>query len=344
MPSTLLEAKTLCATSSDVGMNAADPRLVDRINEAQRRLLRHYNFIVRKEAYDSAALTYAALAEDGDELLVDDLDATKLMCLALWREENNVLDQAGLLEKRAHELLEESLTATVEAAQKVEWQAALASEAIGTFGHTKARLGLDLGDVMLRFSDARVGRLVNAAEELLMQKGKPVGSIADYKFDVPEDGLVLLPVEIESVLFAAFGDIPAPVYRHAYDFLENGPGYQTAESRGWAAVMVARGEVGGRRQYFVRNPVPDECVRVLAKKRFIPHTSDAEVMTVRNYHALREMVLSFAKAAMDIPASVAHSENALREVAEELAEHRGGERMQQGFQVKGAARPVRGLR
>lgn len=347
MPATLAQAKTLCASVADNGLCETDSRLVDRINEVQRRLLRHYNYLVRREEYDKGAIAWEALDDDEDELLLDDLDATKLMCLALWREENNLPEVAAALEAKAFALVQEEVAEKVEAASKAGWKYLLANADPGTYGYTRARLGLDLSPALLRYSDAKVGRLLNSAEEQLMMKRKPVGTLAEYKFDIPADGLILFPVEIEAILYAAVGASPisAPVYSQAYDFMENGPGYQLATGgNGWSAVLVARGEVSGQRQYFVRNSSPGECVRLLAKKRFIVKATDADAMTVRNYPALREMANSLAIALEDPQGAEVHEQKALRLIDEELTEHRGGERSQVGFQVRGANRPPRALR
>lgn len=338
MAATILDAKKLCANNADVGMNLTDSRLLDRINEAQRRLVRQHNFIVRREEYDAAQITWVARTQDSDTLLVDDLDATKLMVLCLWREENNQIEMAQALENRALNFVEQAVVTTQESAQKAAWQAALGTYAIGTFGYAKARIGLELADVSLRYSDSRIGRFVNAAEEAIMMKSAAVGTVEEYKIDVPEDGVILLPHEIESVYFAAFSDIPAPVYRQAYDWIENGPGYQTPDSRGWSAVLVARGEKDGRRRFFVRNPCPDECVRLLCKKRFIPKTANTDKMTVRNVMALREMATSLILAAPDPEKAQLHEQKALMLIEQELMEFRGGERGQVQFSVRGANR------
>ena len=338
---TLLQAKNLCANIADCGLKLGDPRLVARINEAQRRLVKHYNFVVRREEYDEPQITWVELTSDTDELLLNELDATKLMVLALYREENNALDMAGPLEKRAQELVTESVITNSESNAKAAWQWSLSAYTPGTFGHTKARIGLDLYELSLRLTNSRIGRYVNSAEEALMMKGKAVGTIEELRFDVAADGTILLPATVEAVLYAAMGDIPAPVYRQSYDWLENGPGYQVADGRGWAAVMVARGEVDGKRCFFVRNPVKSECVRVLVKKRFVPKTDPADAMTVRNYHALREMVTALALAAIDPQKSELHEQKALRLIDQELAEYRGGERAKVGFEMKGAGGPPR---
>lgn len=350
MASTILDAKKLIAAVADVGLCESDPRLLARINEAQRRLADHYNFVVRRDQYDMPRVEWEALTADTDELILDELDATKQMCLALWREENNRLDLAEALEQKAFAYVEQGLITEVETNNKVAWKALLASAAPGTFGYVKARLGLDCADQNLRFTDERIGRLVNDAEERILMKGKPVGSIEEFKFDMSPEGEFYLPDNIEAILFASMHDIPAPVYGRAYDYLEDGPGYQAPKNHrgGWGDVLVDRGEKDGRRRYYVRQHAShdnaDNCVRLLCKIRFKPHTTNADKMVVGNYPALKEMALSILAEATDPQQAAVREQLALQKIDDELAEHRGGARKVVNFSVRGASKRFRRIR
>jgi len=339
----------------DIGLQYIDARVGRLINEAQRRLALHHNFVIRREEYDAPQVAFSYLTANTQTVLVDDFDATKLMAIGMWRESTAAgaaPDQVSQPETTAYQdqataLLEQNIITAQEAAQKATWQTTLSTGTPGTFGYLKARIGLELADSLLKYSDARVGRFVNAAEESLLMKTKPVGSIQEFVIEVPENGVILLPTQIEAVLYASMHGIAAPVYRQAYDWLESTPGYQTEEirrARGWADVMVDRGEENGQRRSFIRQHRCGEPVRLLAKLRFLPKVNATDLMVVRNPLALREMTHSLVLASTDVQGSEMHEQKALRLIEEELAEHRGGERAVQNVSTRGTFKPVRRLR
>jgi len=104
---TYLEARSLLAPYVDNGVAVTDTTRIDqRIDEAQRRLIDHYNFLSRREESARPPLVWRKGGTTGipttGDLILDNLDATKNMILALWREENNQLELATGLETRAY--------------------------------------------------------------------------------------------------------------------------------------------------------------------------------------------------------------------------------------------------
>lgn len=146
-------AKTLIAPVVDNGVNSGDSRIASRINEAQRRLIDQYNFLVRREQLEQATLTYtdggrAPIPADGETgnanfLILDNYDATKVMVLALWREENNEMEMATTLEKKALDMIERDLVRDVEVTRREEFQALEADFAFDTLGSLTGRIGLE---------------------------------------------------------------------------------------------------------------------------------------------------------------------------------------------------------
>lgn len=119
MPTTFASARITLAPYVDNGVNSTDTTRIDsRINEAQRRLIDHYNFLSRREELENAPLVFAEGGAAG-ALILDDLDATKVMILALWREENNELELATALEQKALAYIERNLTEEVQRTRRV---------------------------------------------------------------------------------------------------------------------------------------------------------------------------------------------------------------------------------
>jgi len=195
-----------------------------------------------------------------DLLIIQDLDALRLMLLGLWREQNGQLDLAQTFEAKAVERLSIVLDKTLEGARRVTYQTKVSGSQQGTMGYVRARMALDLKDG-LHTDDAVLFHAIDRAEEHLMTKGKWVGTIKQFSVDISADGEIYLPTEIDSVLFASFNSSRINTFAREYDFHENGPGYRNAlnsESlvlidRGQDFVFdSASGETVPRRKYFVK--------------------------------------------------------------------------------------------
>jgi hypothetical protein len=198
-----------------------------------------------------------------DLLIIQDLDALRLMLLALWREQNGQLELAQNFEQKALERLSTILDKTLEGARRLNYQSMLATSTEGTMGWTRARLALDLKDG-LHTDDSALFHLVDRAEEYLLTRGSWYGSIKQYQVEIPQSGELYLPHDVESVLFAQYGATRVNVFSREYDFHENGPGYRTADTLMNLPVLIDRGEdaifdetvgdIVARRKIFVNKP------------------------------------------------------------------------------------------
>ena len=139
--STFAAARTALAPYVDNGVNSTDTTRIDsRINEAQRRLIDQYNFIVRREELERPVLNYSASPTN---LILPNLDATKVMILCLWREENNELEMASGLEQKAIGMIERDILQVVETSRRAEYQGLESTKSFNTLGGLVGRLGLE---------------------------------------------------------------------------------------------------------------------------------------------------------------------------------------------------------
>ena len=142
MPTSFASARTALAPYIDNGVNTTDTTRIDsRINEAQRRLIDQYNFLVRREELERTALVYSASPTN---LILDNIDSTKVMILCLWREENNELEMAATLEQKALGMVERDLMQEVETERRTEYKNLESSNAYNTLGGLVGRLGLEV--------------------------------------------------------------------------------------------------------------------------------------------------------------------------------------------------------
>jgi hypothetical protein len=167
-----------------------------------------------------------------------------------------------------------------------------------SFGYHWGRVGLGFEN-SLTFSNNAIKRAVTSAEESLMNSGKWVGTIAEYTLTLSNSGEVFLPREIETVLFVSFDGDPRPVHDRFAEYMTGGTGIRTTENPGRSGFsdlgdMVDSTDGKTKRKYWVTVPQEDKetVILYLAKRRFVPHTSDSEPMYLSNYEAVAQTAMA----------------------------------------------------
>lgn len=311
------------------GLRLEDGKLVDVINRAidllldKKRLLLSAGRYGVKDGLTLPSFTYTST--DSTTLAITNYQVVRLAVLSLLSTD---LEAASKYEAEAVKNLEEDLVTEMESKRHAQYSTALTTYTPGTLGNMKARLAFDLPNG-LKMSETELSNLLNTAEETLFSKGKWFGTIEHYKITVDSTQEVLLPNAVGSVLAVSIGNKPVNVFDRNFDYHENGTGYNTTESTG-SDVFVDRGEVfsagAWKRRYFVRNSYPDDCFNILIKKRWLRKNLDTSAMDIRNYPALKEMVLSLLS--QDPNVSDFHANRSEIILKKELSEARGGARNQ----------------
>ena len=261
------------------GVKIPTARFTTYLGQANTEIAAHQAFLQRREDYNGAA---PAATFEQKKLFVE----SYLAGLA------GQVDAASALKQQALALIERDVMTSIEAARRATREALLASSN-DTFGYHWGRIGLELPEAY-KLSDSAVKRFVNTAEEQLMLAGKWVGTVAEYTLTVTATGEFYLPQEVETILFMSFDGDPKPVHDRYNEWLKGGTGYRETDDT-WREGAVDRGESVDpsdnllKRKYWITLPsgtVPT--VRILAKRRFVPHTANADKMYLRNYQAVYE--------------------------------------------------------
>jgi hypothetical protein len=214
-------------------------RLQSFVNQAYQQAIDHFNSLVGDEQADLPQLTFSALVRDSDAFNPTmPVEVIRLLVLALLAQDSS--GQESPLKAQAFTLLQRNVTQQVHSV-RFATRKALAAGDPTTFGYHWARVSLDLPDSGLEFSDAQLKRIVNTAEEQLMNAGKWVGTVDTYSFNVAQSGETYLPLEIETVLFASFGGSLQPVHDRFNEWMTNGGGLRTADQP-WRSGLLDRGE------------------------------------------------------------------------------------------------------
>jgi predicted urease superfamily metal-dependent hydrolase len=260
------------------GVTIPTARLTTYLSQASTEIGAQQDFLQRREDYNGPAPTPT-------------YEQKKLMVESYLATSAGQPEVATALKQQALALIERDVMAAIEAARRSTREALLAS-ANDTFGYHWGRIGLELPEAY-RLSDSAVKRMVNAAEEQLMFAGKWVGTVAEYTLSVSTTGEFFLPREVETILYMSFDGDPKPVHDRLNEWIRGGTGYRETDDK-WREGAVDRGEaidpVDGflKRKYWITLPNVVPVVRILAKRRFVPHTADADTMYLRNYQAIYE--------------------------------------------------------
>jgi hypothetical protein len=260
------------------GLQIPTGRLTTYLSQASTEIGAHQAFLQRREDYNGAVPT-------------PNYEQKKLLVEAYIATLAGQVEVAANLKQQGLAIVERDVMTGIEATRRATREALLAS-ANDTFGYHWGRIGLELPEAY-KLSDSAVKRMVNAAEEQLMFAGKWVGTVAEYTLSVSTTGEFFLPREVETILFMSFDGDPKPVHDRLNEWIRGGTGYRETDDS-WREGAVDRGESVDpadsvlKRKYWITLPTTVPVVRILAKRRFVPHTSDSEKMYLRNYQAVYE--------------------------------------------------------
>ena len=260
------------------GVTFPTSRLTTYLSQASTEIGAQQAFIQRREDYNGA-------------VPVPTYEQKKLLVEGYMATANGQPDIAAALKQQALALVERDVMTEIENTRRAT-RTALLSSANDTFGHHWGRIGLELPEAY-RLSDSAVKRMVNTAEEQLMLAGKWVGTVAEYTLTVNATGEFFLPVEVETILYMSFDGDPKPVHDRLNEWIKGGTGYRETDDK-WREGAVDRGEAVDpadnvlKRKYWITLPTVVPVVRILGKRRFVPHTSNSEKMYLRNYQAVFE--------------------------------------------------------
>lgn len=243
------------------------------------------------------------------------------------------LQSSSALLQEALALLERKLLARLEELRHTTYSTNFAALTSNTFGATVAQLGLEL-PLGLKYSLAELKRLANSAERRLVESGKWKNAIADFEVAITEDFEVNMPQEVEVVLGATICNAPTLIKGRWYEVVEGGPGRVSDDAlcspRG---ILVDRGEFNVSnqrvRRYFVGACSAENTLIVRAKRRFIPHSADADVMMIRNYSAIKAAATCLIHEGFcgpeqrDQGLAAFYWRQAIQILADEMSEHMG---------------------
>lgn len=305
-------------------------RLTQAILQALEKIVEKYNWYVtqhRLAVHDELGtieLDIPSITNTGP-LPYTHYDTIKQMTQAVILQDAPVPESIQFgkqLEDATYQNLVVQLETALETKRHTEYTDWLSNQYPDSFEYMVARVALDIPGG-LKLSREELKRLINESESRLMDSGKWKGTIFNLLVNIePDSCTVYMPCCVATVLDAAVCNCVIPVRNAWFDFHPNGPG-----PKGQSASLIDQGEQCGPRGKSRAYKLPfvaalGSQLQVRAKIRFTPK-GEGDCMVIKNYHAIKSMVLSLMNLGSNPEQSAFFEADAIRSLDDELKEYLG---------------------
>lgn len=277
----------------------------------------------------TGAKRYVPITAGGDYLIVQNIEALKLMILSIERNENNAPDEATKYHQQSIELLQNEvkkhqLDPRNSVKRRTGYEDDLTAFSDNSMAWMRARLALEVQGA-LSLGKSEITRTLGMAERRLMEKGTFKGTLKPYEAEVT-CGTVYFPIDVEAVVAADLCCAPIPIRNEFYQFNRNGPGKASCSS-----MLIDLGEEyfpasgNTRRKYRLNSSENTERISVIAKIRWIAK-KPSDQMVIKNFEALRLMfsAIMMERAEKWQEAEI-NQQMAVQILQDELREHLSGQ-------------------
>jgi hypothetical protein len=271
---------------------------------------------------------FIPVVNDEDYVIVQNVEALKLVILSIERNENNAPDDALKYRQQAFEMLQSEVKQHLldprnYMRRKSQYQDESVSFRENTMGWMRANIALDVEEAL------KTGRMdliwsINQMERRIMQSGK---IYKDMVFQVQanvQGGIVYFPIGVGGVLAVDLCGQPIPMRSQFFPYLENGPGMFA-----FSNMMIDQGDemVSGsyRRKYKLIADCQDgQTINAICMARWTMKKPD-DMMTIKNYEAIRLMMnAKFREEKEDWQVAAANQAQAFKILDDELQTYLSG--------------------
>lgn len=277
----------------------------------------------------TGAKRYIPIRSNEDYLIVQNIEALRLMILAIERLENNAKDESDKYRQSALELLQAEVKKHIldprnYMRRKANYQADLSVFPENTLGWMRANLALDIEDALKKGKVDLTWEL-NQCERRLMQRGTFKDSIVNVSATVT-GGLVYFPRNVAAVLAVDLDGRPIPIRSQFFQHLENGPGMFPCHH-----MLIDQGDQfmpgtqSTRRVYkLIANCTEGQHIQAVCKLRWLLKKPE-DYMVIKNYEALRLMMTAkVLEEKENWQEAAANQQQAYEVLEQELRQYLGG--------------------
>lgn len=310
---------------TDVGLNA---------NPDDRKDVRRIYFYPGLQPTNAVvtctgAKRYVPVTNDEDYLIVQNIEALKLIILAIERNENNAPDESVKYRQQAFDILQAEVKKHMldprnYAYRKANYLSDISTYAVSTLGWMRGQLALDMVEC-LRMGKRDLTWHINQAERRLMERGMFKDTVVNMTASVV-GGHIYTPASVEAVLAINLNGAPIPIRSQFFQHLDNGPGAFPCSH-----MLIDEGDIkqpgfaSPRRKYrLVASCSDGACINMVCKLRWILKQPE-DMMTIKNYEAIRLMMTAkFLEEKQDWQNAQQNQQMALDVLDKELRNFLGG--------------------
>lgn len=283
------------------GYKLSDAYLARMVQQAWSKAVDHFNFLSRTEDYEQPLLPAPPATPADTAVIPFPLEIIKTYTEALLVQDKNEAERATGYTAAASALIQRNLVGLVERTRRVTAEAQVLTDK-NSFGYIKGRLALELPNG-LAMSDAKRGRLVNEAEELLSNSGRWKFMEGQFILAVAANGRVVVPLDVEAIIYAEICGQPVELQDRKWFYTgfvtRNGLGYDGWNFRAELPLIYAGPDGCGNANYtlgsgcgYAFNAAVRPPLRALCRRKWLLKTTDSAPMLIQNYPAIKSMIES----------------------------------------------------
>lgn len=277
----------------------------------------------------TGAKRFVPIKEENDYLIVQNLEALKLVILSMERNENAAPDEAPKYRQQAFELLQAEIKKHIldprnYMRRKASYQADLLRYPDNTVGNTRAQIALDVDQALLTGKEDLLWHILQA-ERRIMQRGFFKDTIQTITAEVV-GGIVYFPINVAAVMAIDLSGRPIPIRSQFFQHLENGPGmFPCSEMLVDQGDEYLPGTQSLRRKYkLLADCDCKQQISAVIKLRWMPRKAQ-DMMVIKNYEAIRLMVTAkFLEEDGKWQEAIANQQQAFDILDKELRDFLGG--------------------
>lgn len=277
----------------------------------------------------TGAKRYLPVENKEDYLIVQNIEALKMLILSIERNENSAPEEAVKYRQQAMELLQSEVKKHMldprnYAFRKSNYLRDIQTFAVSTFGWTRAMVALDITEA-LRSAKSKLTWDIMQGERRLMERGTWKDTIVNLTATVV-GGFIYMPANVEAIYAISLNGMPIPVRSQFFQQLENGPGGFPC-----SPMVIDQGDIkqpgfaSPRRKYkLVADCVEGSCITAVCKLRWMMK-EPPDMMTIKNYEAIRLMMTAkFLEEKEDLQNAQVNEQKAIDVMEKELRNYLGG--------------------
>lgn len=238
----------------------------------------------------TGAKRFLPITSDEDYLIVQNIEALKLIILSIERNENSAPDDAPKYKQQAFEMLEGEVKKHILDPRNYMRRKAAYFDDIenfpeNSFGWIRANIAIDIEEA-LRTGKQDLTWSINQIERRIMQNGKLYKDMVITFTTTVVGGMIYTPVNVAGILAMDMNGIPIPIRSQFFQHLDNGPGMFPAHSMAIDQGDILLGGVQRRKYKLIADCTNGQPVSLVCQLRWISKNPNDQ-MTIKNYEAIR---------------------------------------------------------